>query len=145
MAPADTLSHQDNMNTFLDNTDVQLLPSNAFNQQLCTIDVALADKIKDSSSSDLLILQAVHQMEKKLPLFNRLKAEDWTFDNGHLYFKTHLYVPEVFCHDLVTTAHCSFKGSHGNHLCTISLLSKDYWWPGLSTYIQKYVSDCAIY
>ena len=77
----DTISHWDNMNTIQDNTDVQLLPSNTFDQQIWAVNIALADKIKDSSSNDLLVLQAVHQMEKELPLFNRLKAEDWTFDD----------------------------------------------------------------
>ena len=77
----DTISHWDNMNTIQDNTDVQLLPSNTFDQQIWAVNIALADKTKDSSSNDLLVLQAVHQMEKELPLFNRLKAEDWTFDD----------------------------------------------------------------
>ena len=81
MAPTDALYCQDDMNTTQDNTDIQLLPSNTFNQQLQAIDMALADKIKDSSSSNPLVLQAVHQMEKELPLFNRSRAEDWTFDN----------------------------------------------------------------
>ena len=102
--------------------------------------MALADKIKDSSSSDLLVLQAIHQMEKELPFFNRLKAEDWTFNDRRLYYKTCLYVPESAHHDLVTAAHSSFKGGHGSHLCTIALLSKDYWWPGLFTYVWNYVS-----
>ena len=82
MTPADTLSHQDDVDTTQDNMDVQLLPSNTFDQQIWAIDRALADKIKDSSSSNPLVLQAVHQMEKELPLFNRSRAKDWTFDNG---------------------------------------------------------------
>ena len=73
------------MDTTQDNTDVQLLSSNAFDHQLQAIDVALANKIKNSSSSNPLVLQAVHQLEKELPLFNRLRIEDWTFDDGQLY------------------------------------------------------------
>ena len=64
------------MDTTQDNTNVQLLPSNTFDQQIQAIDVALAGKIKDLFSNDLLVLQAVHQMEKELPLFNRSKAKD---------------------------------------------------------------------
>ena len=144
MAPANPLSCWDDMNTTQDNMDIQLLPSNTFNQQLWAIDVALADKIKDSSSSDPLVLQAVHQMEKELPLFNRSRVEDWTFDNSWLYYKTHLYVPELACHDLVAATHSSFEGGHGGHLHTITLLSQDYWWPSLSTYVCKYVSGCTV-
>ena len=69
MAPADALSHQDNIDTTLNNTDIQLLPLDAFDQQIHTINMALVDKIKYSSSSNLQVLQAVHQMEKELPLF----------------------------------------------------------------------------
>ena len=144
MAPADVLSHWDNVDTTHNNMDIQLLPADIFDQQLWAINVALANKIKDSSSSDPLVLQAVHQMEKKLPLFNRSQTEDWTFNDRWLYYKGCLYVPEPPCHDLVTAAHCSFKGGHSGHLRTIALLLKDYWWPGLSIYVQKYVSRCAV-
>ena len=76
MAPTDALSRRDNVDTTQDNTDVQLLPPDAFNQQLQAIDITLVDKIKDSSSSNPLVLQVIHQMEKELPVFNRSKAED---------------------------------------------------------------------
>ena len=59
-------------------------------------------------------------------------------------YKGYLYIPKPAHHDLVTTAHSSFKGGHGRHLHTIALLSKDYWWPGLSTYVWKYVSGCVV-
>ena len=126
MVLADTLSHRDDVDISLDSTDIQLLPCNTFNQQIQAINVALVDKIKDLSSNNPLVLQVVHQIEKELSLFNRSHAKDWTFNNGWLYFKHHLYVSEVAYHDLVSTAHCSFKGGHGGHLQTIVLLSKDY-------------------
>ena len=126
MASAHTLSHQDNMDTTQDNTNVQLLPSDAFDQQIWATNVALANKIKDLSSSNLLVLQAIHEMEKELPLFNRLKAKDWTFDNGQLYYKTCLYIPKIACHNLVSAAYYSFEGGHSGYLWTIALLIKDY-------------------
>ena len=144
MALANALYCQDDMNISLDNMDIQLLLSDAFNQQIQAIDIALADKIKNSSSSNLLVFQVVHQMEEELPLFNRFHAEDWTFGDGRLYFKHHLYVPEVAHHNLVNAIHCSFKKGHGGHLQTITLLSKDYWWSGLSTYVWKFISGCMV-
>ena len=44
----------------------------------------------------------------------------------------------------VAATHSSFEDSHGGHLCTIALLSKNYWWPSLSTYVQKYIFGCAV-
>ena len=116
MAPADALSCHNGMDTSLDNRGVQPLPLDAFNQHIQAVDVTLADKIKESSSNDLLVFQTVHQIKKELPLFNRFKVKDWTFDNSHLYYKIHLYVLEIACHDLISTTHCSFEGSHGDHL-----------------------------
>ena len=144
MALADALSWWDDVDTIQDNADVQLLSSDAFDQQIQTIDMTLEDKIKDLSSSDPLVLQAIHQMEKELLLFNRSKANNWILDDRQLYYKTCLYILEVIHHDLVAAAHCSFEGSHGGHLWTIALLSKDYWWPGLSIYVWKYISRYAV-
>ena len=87
MAPTDALSHWGNVDTTQDNTDVHPLPFDAFDQQIRAIDIALADKIKDSTSSNPLVLQAVHQMKKDLLLFNRSRAKDWTFNDGWLYYK----------------------------------------------------------
>ena len=112
MAPANTLSHQDDMDTSLDNMNVQPLLSNAFNQQIWAINMALVDEIKHLSSSNPLVLQAVHQMKKELLLFNRSQAKDWTFDDRQLYFKHCLYILEVACHDLVNVTHCSFERGH---------------------------------
>ena len=71
MASTDALSRQDDVDTTYDNMNVQLIPTDAFDQQLQAIDVALANKIKDFSSSDPLVLRAVHQIKKELLLFNR--------------------------------------------------------------------------
>ena len=120
MAPTDTLSCWDDVDTTQDNIDVQLLPSDTFNQQLWAINVALVYKIKDSSTGNILVLQGIHQMEKELPLFNRSRAEDWTFNDRWLYYKTCLYIPKP------------------------ALLSKNYWQPSLSTYVWKYISGCVV-
>ena len=136
MAPANALSQRDDIDTSLDNMDVQLLPSDALNLQIQAINMALVDKIRNSSFSDLLVLQTVHQMEKELPLFNRSCAKHSIFDNGWLYFKHCLYIPKVAHYDLVATTHGFFKRGLGGHLQTIALLSKDYWWPSLSIYYR---------
>ena len=68
MAPTDALSHQDDVDTTQDNTDIQLLPPDAFSQHLQAINIALADKIKDSSSSNPLILQDPPDEKRTPPL-----------------------------------------------------------------------------
>src|SRR5258708_39991628 len=68
----------------------------------------------------------------------------WEEDDGFVYYKGRLYVPndrslrkEVVktCHDAVTTGH---PGKNG----TIELVSRYYWWPRMGGFITAYVDGC---
>ena len=71
------------------------------------------------------------------------KPEDWKFDNGSLYFKNRLYIPEPARPDLVRSTHESLHGGHGGYYQTYNLLSRDYWWPGMTTFVRRFIQGCA--
>ena len=72
-----------------------------------------------------------------IPLFSlALPATDWTFLDGALYYKSRLYVPEPARQELVHSLHCSPVGGHGSYFRTIHLVQRDYWWPGLTTFVR---------
>ena len=93
MGPADALSQKDKVDTSNDNQDVVLLPPILFIQ---AIDAALADKITCSSLSNPLVSVALHTLDNGKSLLARAFKNDWHYDNGKLYFKNHLYIPEPF-------------------------------------------------
>ena len=89
MGPANALSRKDEVETSDDNQEVTLLKGKDQYFHLCTIDVALADKISSSSTSDPIITKALTTMndasgEPWIPWTNRT---NWEFTNGALYFK----------------------------------------------------------
>ena len=84
MAPADTLSRCDFIDTSSDNIDASIVSDPVVIQAL---DLILACHIKLSSSSDPLVLQALSNLADGSPLFPHSALKDWTFDNGHLYFR----------------------------------------------------------
>ena len=142
MDPADALLHHNEVDTSLDNAAVTMLPT-VSNVLICALDVQLAEKIADFTVTDLLVKDATDAMAKHSSLFPHTVRDDWTFLNGALYYKSHLYVPEPAQQDLVHSLHCSPAGEHGGYFCTIHLVQCNYWWPSLTTFVCHFVAGCA--
>ena len=141
MGPADALSCLPDPDTSSDNVDVTVLPDDLF---ICAIDVTLVDKISSSSSSDPLVVSALQNLSVGSPLFPRSSLSDWHFSDSLLYFKNHLYIPATTHHNLVSSVHSSPTAGHGSFFHTYTLLSQDYWWPGMSSFIHRFVAGCAL-
>ena len=90
MAPADTLSRCDHVDTTQDNQEASICPEPVVIQAL---DLALARKIRSSTESDPLVLRALEGLKVGSPLFPRSSMNDWHMTNGHLYFKGRMYIP----------------------------------------------------
>jgi hypothetical protein len=110
MGPADTLSRRDNVDMADDNVELTLLPDDLFTR---AIDVALTDKISLSTPSDALVLSTLQAFDEGASLFPRAQRTDWLCQEGKLYFKGRLYVPEGACRDIVASLHESAAGGHG--------------------------------
>src|SRR5258708_11893267 len=55
-----------------------------------------------------------------------------------------VYVPDdpQLCHDLVHAHHSAAVARHPRQWKTLELVLQNYWWPGLSRYIAKFVAGC---
>ena len=141
MGPADALSHLTDPDTSSDNNNVTLLPDDLF---ICAIDATLVNKITSSTVSDHLVLDTLKNLSVGSPLFPCSSFANWHFSDSHLYFKNHLYIPPDARCTLVASVHSSLACGHGGFFCTYSLLSRDYWWPGMSSFICCFISGCAL-
>ena len=141
MGPTDALSHLPDPDTSSDNIDVTLLSDDLF---IHAIDVALVDKISSSSLTDPLVISALQNLSVGSPLFPRSSLSDWHFSDSLLYFKNRLYIPANARYDLVSSVHSSPAAGHGGFFHTYTLLSQDYWWPGMSSFIRHFVAGCAL-
>ena len=141
MGPANALSRLLDPDTSSDNVDVTVLPDNLF---IRAIDIALANKISSSLSSDPLVVSALQNLSVGSLLFPHSSLSDWRFSNSLLYFKNRLYIPATAHHALVSSVHPSPAAGHGGFFCTYTLLSRDYWWPGMSSFIRRFVAGCVL-
>ena len=69
---------------------------------------------------------------------------NWEEHNGLVLYKGRVYIPKTpdlrksivrLCHDSSSTGH---PGRHA----TLELVSRLYWWPGMTNFINKYVAGC---
>ena len=77
------------------------------------------------------------------PWLPQTTREDWNFEDGKLYFKHHLYIPEEAQHQLVSSTHEFLAGGHRGFFQTLHSLQKDYWWLGMTTFLHKFILGCA--
>ena len=140
MAPADALSRWDLIDTSEDNTNSAICPEPAV---ILALDLSLAHHIQKSSSSNPLVLHAIENLHNNTPLFPRSLLQDWKYENGHLYYKGRMYIPPETCHALVSSLHSSSTLGHAGRFRTKTFLECDFWWPGLSTYVNWFIEGCA--
>ena len=129
MRPADTLSRKDEVNTSDDNREITLLKGNDQYFYIWAIDATLAQKIHQSSTTDLIITKALTAMNDKTgePWIPRTTKADWKFEDGALYFKHQLYVPEPACHDLIKSLHELPTRGHKGFFHMLHHMQKEYW------------------
>ena len=73
-----------------------------------------------------------------------VRSAEWSLDNGVLYFRGKIYVPNSsdLRRRIVTLCHDSKLAGHAGRWKTLELVSRNYWWPQMSRYIGRYVSTC---
>ena len=145
MGPTDALSRKDEIDTCDDNREITLLKGQDQYFHVHAINTALAKKISSSSTKDPVITKALAAMNSNSgePWSPRTTAADWKFIDNSLYFKHRLYVPEPAHHDLVKSLHEFPTGGHEGFFRTLHQMQRDYWWPGMSTFLCKFISGCA--
>ena len=140
MAPADALSRRDSVNTSEDNANAAICPEPAV---IGVLDLSLTRHIWKSSFSDPLVLKAIENLHNNTPLFPRSLVKDWKYEDGHLYYKERMYIPPEACHTLVSSLHSSSTLGHTGRFRTKTFLECNFWWPGLSTYVNQFIEGCA--
>ena len=141
MGPTDALSQKDHLNTTGDNVATPILPDPMV---INSLDLTLARHIKSSSTSDPFVLHALAALADGSPLFTRTSLLDWSFDNRHLYFHNHMFVPPSARSALLHSIHSSPLSGHMGVFHTKAILERDFWWPGLSSFMKHFIAGCPV-
>src|SRR5258708_33232735 len=71
-----------------------------------------------------------------------LCSDEWTCAEGIVLYQGKVYIPDnpQLHHNLVHVHHSAIVTGHPRHWKMLELVSQNYWWPGLSRYIAKFVA-----
>ena len=124
-----------------DNEQMTLLPDNLF---MNLLDLTLQDRILnlgqlDSFLENFLITD---------PPFGA--KEDWKLElvggRNTLFYKEWNYIPDdldLQC-DIVKMLHDHEMAGHPGEAKTLVSVEREYWWPGLRTFVRNYVKGCGV-
>ena len=106
----------------------------------------MAKKIALSSETDPVVLTALQALDGEMPLPFRSKLIDWTYKGGILSYKDQVYVPNhLDLHRAAVAKHHDHPTTgHPGILKTCQLIATEFWWPGLLTFVRRYIEGCAI-
>ena len=129
--------------TMPENEGVTLLPPFLF---VNLIDTFLSHHIQSSSTSDPLILQALQSMDRSIPPAFCSCLSHWQYTEGVLTYRECVYIPfdPSLCRAILAHCHDHETVGHPGYLKTRQLVTSKFWWPGLASFVHKYVEGCAV-
>jgi hypothetical protein len=109
-----------------------------------------ATQITTAATSALLIaIRAVYEqalqddnLAKELAESGLPDGSPWTQVGGQLRFADRLYIPESLRKDILFMCHDSPIAGHYGQKRTVELVKRDFYWPGMTTFIRSYVQGC---
>src|SRR5258705_4182393 len=97
------------------------------------------EQIQQSTQFDDPVVKALKALD-----VGELCSDEWTCAEGVVLYRGKVYVPDnpQLRHDLVHAHHSATVAGHPGRWKTLELVSWNYWWPGLSRYVAKFVTGC---
>ena len=72
--------------------------------------------------------------------------QEWNYENGLLFYRGKIYIPKSTDDHLrrriVQIHHDLPSAGHPGRWKTYELVSRNYWWPGMSIFVKNYVTGC---
>src|SRR6266436_10054776 len=102
-------------------------------------EAAFMEQIQWSTQYDDPVVKALKALDA-----GELHSNEWMCTEGVVLYRGRVYVldnPQLH-HDLVHVHHGATITGHTRQWKMLELVSQNYWWPGLSRYVAKFVAGC---
>jgi len=111
--------------------------------------VDLLEGVRKSKVKDDEVVKAVEEMKKvgvkmKKAGVKMLRDEEWREVDGIMYKEGKVYVPkdENLWAEIIRLHHDTPIGGHGGQWKTVELITRNFWWPGVTKEVKRYVEGC---
>lgn len=91
-----------------------------------------------------MVSEALATVEKLGPARLQHDLSDWNTDTGLILYHGKVYVPkdESLRAEIVKIHHDLPPAGHPGQAKTLELVTRNYWWPGMSHFVKEYVNTC---
>ena len=101
----------------------------------------LKERIKRAQEGDKKIVKVVEELKKTG--MKMLKDEEWEIEEGIVMKEGKIYVPEEELRgEIIQLHHDTPIGGHRGKWKTTELVTRNYWWPGITKEVERYVDRC---
>jgi len=101
----------------------------------------LRERIRKAQEGDRKIVEAIKEL--KGAGIKALKDEEWGVEDGIVLKEGKIYMPEGdLRREIIQLHHNTPLGGHGGRWKTTELISRNYWWPGVTKEVGRYVEGC---
>ena len=105
-------------------------------------EVELVEKIKKARSKDKDVIKVVEEMKKAG--IRELRGNEWKIEDDLVLKEGKVYMPkdEELRIEIIRLHHDVPATGHGGRWKMVELVTRNYWWPGVTRDIGKYVERC---
>jgi len=101
----------------------------------------LRERIKKAQEEDERVVKAVEELKKAG--VKTLKDEEWEIEDGVVLKEGRIYVLEgELRREVIQLHHDTPVGGHRGRWKTTELVTRNYWWPGVTKEVGRYVNGC---
>jgi len=102
----------------------------------------IVKKIKETRDKDKEVIKAVEEMKKAG--VKMLRNEEWQIEEGLVLKEGRVYVPKdkKLRVKIIWLHHDTPIAGHGGQWKTVELVTRNYWWPGVTKEVKRYVERC---
>jgi len=101
----------------------------------------LKEKIKRAQEGDERIVKAVEELKRAG--IKMLKDKEWKIEDKIVMKKGKIYIlEEELRGEIIQLHHNTPVGEHGGRWKTTELVTRNYWWPGITKEVGRYVDEC---
>jgi len=101
----------------------------------------LREKIKKAQEGDKRMVKVVEELKKAG--VKMLRDKEWEIEDRVVLKERRIYMPEgELRREIIQLHHDILVGGHGGRWKTTELITRNYWWPGVTKEVGRYVDGC---
>jgi len=101
----------------------------------------LRERIKKMQEGDEKVVKAIEELKKTG--VKTLRDKEWEIEDGVVLKKGRIYMLEGELRgEIIRLHHDTPVGGHGGRWKMTELVTRNYWWPGVTKEVGRYVDGC---